>query len=541
MDIVELFIDENDEISGIDAISVVEKPAIEEEFIALKNQEFKFAEVDKEKRILMGAALVPNKPIYRKSGEKEYYIYFSRQTVLKASQLFFKRGNQSRATLEHDAPISGMTVVESWIVESEKDKSRHYGLNVPVGTWMVSMKVDNDEVWNEFVKTGKVKGFSIEAYFSDKMERPQDKSIKDEMARIEEEEKQFILSQIRAIVKKDNRYKSGETIEMESYSDYPDAVSNNAKRGIELNKKVNNKCATQVGKIRARQLAQKQPISESTLTRMYSFLSRAEEYYDEGDTQACGTISYLLWGGKAGKRYAESKLKELGKLEMESQVVNDTLAIIDDRLAYSTKELAISAAEDIGCAGYHEHEYEGKTWFMPCRQHNLEDFKKYQCPPGYKKDYKKHRCVKATEEELAEVGKRGGVKKSPKAPKSDTPNPSPKGKGTAKGDASTTRGAKVSAKDEATLKKKSDDFNERYKKKLGYGVTVGMLKSVFQRGLGAFNTSRSPLVRSASQWSFARVNAFLYLVKNGRPQNSKYTGDNDLLPSKHPKSPKNAK
>lgn len=314
MDIIELFIDEDDDVSGIEAISVVENPAIEEDFIALKNQEFKLAEVDKEKRILMGPALIPNKPIYRRSGENEYYIYFSRETVRKASELFFIRGNQSRSTLEHEIPLNGLTVVESWIVESEKDKSRHYDLNVPVGTWMVAMKVLNDDVWENYVKTGKVKGFSIEAYFTDKIERPQDKSIKDELAKIEEEEKQYILSQIRAIIKKDARTKSGKKIEMESFKDYPEAVSNNAKRGIDLNKKNGNKCATQVGKIRAQQLAQKQPISKETLVRMFSYLSRAQEYYDEGDTSACGTISYLLWGGKAGLRWAESKMKELDLL-----------------------------------------------------------------------------------------------------------------------------------------------------------------------------------------------------------------------------------
>ena len=140
--------------------------------------------------------------------------------------------------------------------------------------------------------------------------------------------------------------------------------------------------------------------------------------------------------------------------------------------------------------------------------------------------------------EAAEVGPRGGVKSSPKAPKSDTKNPSPKGKGTDKGDASGKTGAKVSAKDKAALQKKADEFNDKYKTKLGYGVTVGVLASVFQRGLGAFNTSRSPRVKSASQWAHARVNAFMYLVKNGRPQNAKYTTDYDLLPAKHPKSSK---
>ncbi len=307
MEIIELFIDENDEVSGIDAISVVENPAIEEDFVALKNQEFNLAEVDKEKRILMGAALVPNKPIFRRSGENEYYIYFSRETVRKASELFFIRGNQSRSTLEHDIPLNGLTVVESWIVESEQDKSRQYNMNVPVGTWMVSMKVLNDDIWENYVKTGKVKGFSIEAYFSDKMERPQDKSIKDDLSSIEEEEKQFILSQLKSILNE-------EKIEMVSFSDYPDTVSNNAQRGIDLNKKNGNKCATQVGKIRARQLSQNKPISQETLVRMFSYLSRAQEYYKEGDTEACGTISYLLWGGKAGLRWATSKMRELDLL-----------------------------------------------------------------------------------------------------------------------------------------------------------------------------------------------------------------------------------
>jgi len=161
---------------------------------------------------------------------------------------------------------------------------------------MVAVKVDNEAIWQEWVKEGKVKGFSIEGYFVDKMK----KNSEDEM-----------LSQLaKAIVKTDKRTKSGTRVVMESYSDYPDGVKNNAKRGIELNEKNGNKCATQVGKVRAQQLAQGEPISLDTVKRMASYLSRAEEYYDEGDTSACGTISYLLWGGKAGLRWAESKLKE---------------------------------------------------------------------------------------------------------------------------------------------------------------------------------------------------------------------------------------
>ena len=509
MKIVELILDDNEDLTGIEAISIVENPAIEEDFVALKSQELKLAEVDKEKKILLGALLVPNKPIYRKSGEEEYYIYFTRDTVRKASQLYLQKGNQNNSTLEHQHTIKGLSLVESWIVEDkEKDKSRLYGLDVPVGTWMGAVKVNNNEIWDEYVKTGKVKGFSIEGYFADKAQRPKDQTIND-LAKIEEEEAEALLSQVKGIIKKDKRYKGGNKMVLESYSDYPDAVKNNAKKGIELNKKVNNKCATDVGKIRAQQLAQGKPISKETIKRMYSYLSRAEEYFNPSDNEACGTISYYLWGGKAGLRWSKSKLKELGEIELASMKVDDDFAIILDRLAYASKEMAEKIAKDIGCEGIHEHDFEGQIWYMPCEKHAL-----------------------------AEVGPRGGIKKSPKAPKSGTPNPNPKGKGTAKGDASTTRGAKVSKKDEATLKQKSDDFNKRYKDKLGYGVNVGMLKAVFQRGLGAFNVSHSPRVTNPSQWAFARVNAFMYMVRNGRPQNAKYTGDFDLLPKGHPKSNK---
>ena len=178
MDIIELIIDENEEYSGIDAISVVESPAIEEPFIALKNEDkIRLAEVSKEKRLLMGAALIPDKPIYRKSGDHEFYIYFSKDTVAKASQMFLKSGNQGQATMEHATEkLDGMTVVESWIVEDlVHDKSRKYGLDMPLGTWMISVKCENDKVWAK-VKKQQIRGFSIEGYFIDRLSnRPKDK------------------------------------------------------------------------------------------------------------------------------------------------------------------------------------------------------------------------------------------------------------------------------------------------------------------------------------------------------------------------------
>lgn len=310
MKLIELILDESMALTGIDAISLVEHPAIEEDFIALNSQRVEFATQSEEKRILMGAALVPNKPIYRVDGENEFYVYFSEGTIRKASELFFQKAKQNNATLEHEVGINGLTVVESWIIEDEThDKSRKYGFDLPVGTWMVSMKVNNPEIWDGWVKTGRVKGFSIEGYFVDKLN-----FAKQEMEQIEEQEAALLLSQIVGIIKRDGRQKSGKRTELESYSDYPSGVRNNAKRGIELNEKNGNKCATPVGKVRAQQLAQGKPISVETIKRMHSYLSRAEEYYDESDTKACGTISYLLWGGLAGKRWAASKLKELGEI-----------------------------------------------------------------------------------------------------------------------------------------------------------------------------------------------------------------------------------
>jgi hypothetical protein len=445
MRIIELLIDEEELLSGIEAISIVHRPAIQEHFIALSEQpKVELAEVDKEKRILMGAALVPNKHIYRADGEDEYYIYFSEDTVRKASELFLMRSNQNESTLEHEAKLYGLSVVESWIIEDEThDKSRKYGMELPVGTWMVSMKVNNDDVWNNYVKTGKVKGFSIEGYFTDKVNMA-------EVNQISEEEAEEILVEMAD-------YIASKKLNLKTYSDYPQGVVNNAKRVLEwVDKNGWGSCGTAVGKRRASQLASKSNLTVSTIKRMYSFLSRhakdleASTSYSDG----CGKLMYDAWGGKAALRWSRSKLKELGEID------------------------------------------------------------------------------------LAEVGEKGGVKSSPKAPKSDTPNPSPKGEGTAKGSAKGKTGAKVSEADRATLKKKADEFNDRYREKLNYSVTVGMLASVFQRGLGAFNTSHSPKVRSAKQWALARVNAFLYLMKNGRPQNPKYTTDYDLLPKDHPKSSK---
>ena len=364
--IIELIIDEENEISGIEAISVVENPAIEEDFIALKeHKDIKLAEVDAEQRILMGPALIPNKKIFRKGEEDDYYIYFSEDTVRKASELFFIKSKHQNSTFEHSFELSDMSVVESWLIEDPKnDKASAYGFDLPKGTWMVSMKVLNDDVWKA-VKEGEVKGFSIEGYFADGLERPKE-AIEENACSdcLSELNAEFELAEVLASLTED--------VELESYGGYPQSARNNAKRGIELNEKLNNKCATQVGKVRARQLEKGENFTLPTLKRIYSYLSRAAAYYDPGNNEACGTISYLLWGGKSMLNWTTSKLKGLDAIEAAS-------TIIDGRAAYSTQEEAEKAAEDIGCQGYHTHEYEGDVWYMPCEEHNL----KAPCTEGY--------------------------------------------------------------------------------------------------------------------------------------------------------------
>lgn len=182
MKIIELIMMEDEKRAGVDTISLVYDPAIEENFVALSKQQegrvtlssesMRMTLSDADKRIVTGAALVPNKPIYRNDGGDEYYIYFSKDTTRKASESFLKNGYQRSTNLEHEEGdrLKGVSVVESWIIEDEvNDKSRFYKMNLPVGTWMVSMKIDNDEVWKEYIKEGKVRGFSIEGWFVDKM------------------------------------------------------------------------------------------------------------------------------------------------------------------------------------------------------------------------------------------------------------------------------------------------------------------------------------------------------------------------------------
>jgi len=176
--IVELVISDENEALTIDAISLVTSPAIEQDFVYFNKEKnnLTFAKVDEEKRELISPALIPNKQIFRydPNTDSEYYVYFSKETVKKASHLYLKHNNHHKATEQHTDRVSGVLTVESWIKEGEQDKSNLYGFDLPIGTWFVKMKIENDEVWNK-IKSGELKGLSIEGYFTNKFEQMQKK------------------------------------------------------------------------------------------------------------------------------------------------------------------------------------------------------------------------------------------------------------------------------------------------------------------------------------------------------------------------------
>ena len=196
--IVELVIADDSQELAIDAISLVHSPAIESDFVFFGKEKnnLTFAKVDEEKRMLISPALIPEKTIFRydPQTDSEYFVYFSKETVRKASELYLKHNNHHKATHEHSERVSGVLTVESWIKEGDMDKSKLYGFDLPNGTWFVKMKIENDDLWKE-IKSGSLRGLSIEGYFTDKMEKMSEKVPTDEE----------ILSALNEIITKANK------------------------------------------------------------------------------------------------------------------------------------------------------------------------------------------------------------------------------------------------------------------------------------------------------------------------------------------------
>jgi len=209
--LVELVIDEEAERFGVEAISLVEFPAIEENWVFFNKDNFlSLAKLDEEKRTLVGAVLIPDKEIPRYDQElnEEYLVYFSKETIRHAQELFMSTLRNNNATYEHKVPIEGMSVVESWIKEDDKhDKSIQFGFKkMPLGTWFVKMKVNNNEVW-EKVKNKEVRGFSIEGFFTDKLIEASKKKYKKKKKYTKKDilSDEDLLDRIRMIITQDEK------------------------------------------------------------------------------------------------------------------------------------------------------------------------------------------------------------------------------------------------------------------------------------------------------------------------------------------------
>jgi hypothetical protein len=155
---------------GVEALPWVER-TIEQYENMSSEEEMTFSVFNAEQRLVVGPAMIPDKMIIRRNeitGEI-YYVYFTAETIKKLQQKFMQEKLLDKTNIEHGRKfLSGVDVVESWIVEDSKlDKQQVFGMDYPKGTWMISMKVNNDDTWDK-VKDGKLKGFSVQGYFMEK-------------------------------------------------------------------------------------------------------------------------------------------------------------------------------------------------------------------------------------------------------------------------------------------------------------------------------------------------------------------------------------
>lgn len=199
--VYELIIDgEEDEVY---CISMVSEPAIEAGWVAFDKEQVQFQSVDNDKRLVLGPILVPDKRILRIDGEgKPYHVFLSAPTIKKLSEKYLQNKYTDAVTVEHEKRISDVALVESWIVESRtKDKSAVYGLSLAPGTWAGTMKVNNEKLWQDFVKTGKLTGFSIEGLFSHQLiEASKENYLFKEIDDLTEEEAKKVLNTIHSLL-----------------------------------------------------------------------------------------------------------------------------------------------------------------------------------------------------------------------------------------------------------------------------------------------------------------------------------------------------
>jgi hypothetical protein len=192
------------------ALSLVASPAIEANWVYFSKegkQEIKFATIDNDKRTIVAPVLIPDMKILRidEYSNEEYEVFFTKETVEKLAQKYLQDGYQSKATYEHLETIDGdVTVVESWVSKSStKDKSAiYFNRAFPVGTWFVTMKVNSEELWKDYIKTGVVKAISLEGIFDHKLVKASkvESVLEKDIDTLNESEAKIVLSKIKQVL-----------------------------------------------------------------------------------------------------------------------------------------------------------------------------------------------------------------------------------------------------------------------------------------------------------------------------------------------------
>lgn len=348
---------------GVDAISLVEQPAIGYSFMAFSDDEnikpvkIGLSVSDTEKQVLSGVIMIADIPIYRVNAEYgEHYIVFSKDMIYKIVQKYFKQGKQFRFNISHDQNqfIEDTYLFESYIIDRERGVYPPNGYEtVPNGSWFGSVKIENKALWDT-IKKSDIYGFSIEGLFEyNEIKKTEDDEFDDFMIALS---KLFNNNTEYKKKKKKRKYESvsidgklaydsieealekaeemgcegyhehiyEETtyympcyehddayLKFESYTDYPESSVNSAKRALDY-KEANpkNTCGTRVGWTRANQLANKEPISEETIARMASF-KRHQQNKDVPYSEGCGGLMWDAWGGTAGIEWASNKLESI--------------------------------------------------------------------------------------------------------------------------------------------------------------------------------------------------------------------------------------
>ena len=198
----------NKDRKGLDAISLVDKPAILTNFVKLKEDEptLKFSIANEEQRIVLGPALIPNIKIFRNGKslglDEDAYVYFTEETIRELAQIYMEELKIHEVTLDHESDTTDAKMIELWMVEDPaKDKSAIYGFDLPKGTMMVAYKILTDQLWKK-IKEGKFNGFSIEASALEMIPKGQfsfeEEAPEDDREVLPEEEQDFALEQLKS-------------------------------------------------------------------------------------------------------------------------------------------------------------------------------------------------------------------------------------------------------------------------------------------------------------------------------------------------------